>query len=208
LTQAGCRVRPSADGLPWCRASGFALRTARVAVSRGLSPRKPERSEARGGDASQQPGKLDCLHLLPQAPHRLFRQQQSRPFLTRRSAAKTVGPSIPPQAGKRHALSATHPIAFPSSFHPQQHPLPRVDPARDRPLQLLLCASGADPQAFCIHTLASRGYFGRSLDREVTPKYCGFVCVFSGTATGNSNPGGVAAPKDVRNRGCPYAHPR
>jgi len=25
-----CRVRPSADGLPWCRASGFASREARL----------------------------------------------------------------------------------------------------------------------------------------------------------------------------------
>ena len=30
LTQAGCRVSPSADGLPWCRASGFASREARL----------------------------------------------------------------------------------------------------------------------------------------------------------------------------------
>jgi len=36
--------------------------------------------------------------------------------------------------------------------------------------------------------------------REVTTKYCGFVCVFSGTAIGSSNPGGVAAPKDAWNR--------
>ena len=29
LPQAGCRVSPSPDGLPWCRASGFASREAR-----------------------------------------------------------------------------------------------------------------------------------------------------------------------------------
>jgi len=41
------------------RSSGLSrrLRAARVAGRRGLSLRKPERSEARGGDASQQPGR-------------------------------------------------------------------------------------------------------------------------------------------------------
>jgi hypothetical protein len=51
-------------------------------------------------------GQAGCLHLLPQA-----------------LSGTSHRPSIPPQAGKRHALSVTHPMALPSSFHPQQHPV-------------------------------------------------------------------------------------
>jgi len=56
-------------------------------------------------------------------------------------------------------------MAFPSSFHPQQHPLPRVDPARDRPLQQLLCASGADTST---HSLSQHPH--------TRPNRCPRVC--------------------------------
>jgi hypothetical protein len=87
-------------------------------------------------------GQAGCLHLLPQA-----------------LSGTSHRPSIPPQAGKRHALSVTHPMALPSSFHPQQHPVfssSSAPPAQTHPHTRFLN----------IHTRASRGIFQATYSRE------------------------------------------
>jgi hypothetical protein len=45
---------------------------------------------------------------LRQAPHRLFRQQHSRPHRLRGTSSRPAGPLIPPSAGERHAEGVPH----------------------------------------------------------------------------------------------------
>ena len=91
-TQACAPGHPDKSGFHGVEHPASSLRTARVAVRRGFRLRKPERSEARGGDASQQPGNLDLFLSSTGSPTGSFQQQQIRPSgpYTRRHACQVV----------------------------------------------------------------------------------------------------------------------
>jgi len=109
-TNAWCRlVFRVARWAPWCRASGFALRTARDAVRRGFRLRKPERSEARGGDASQQAGKLDFIPFKLLLCRICRKHTRKRPNTSARGGERPLGPlSAASVANNAHDM----PISF------------------------------------------------------------------------------------------------
>ena len=185
LTQAGCRVSPSADGLPWCRASGFASREARlpppsstgsfhqqiirpagtgrtpygVAII-GMLTHFPE-SRSKPAHHPWDPGRIPCV-----SSSRAGRSQrtntESCPRLRPDAAtsAMLTGSRHPTVAASRTScLPCRHVAAFQTKSPPASLNSPACRPPCGRPAVriLLLVLTGSGKQSDC--------HCGRSVNR-------------------------------------------